>query len=60
MSNSSFKKYRVHLVVGRYGSEVEIVVSVWEEEHVEYVIEELYADRAYVSYYEEINNDDGN
>ena len=60
MSNSSFKKYRVHLAVGRYGSEVEIVVSVWDEEHVEYVIEELYGDRAYVSYYEEINNDDGN
>ena len=58
MSNSSFKKYRVHLAVGRYDSEVEIVVSVWNVEHIEYVIEELYGDRAYVSYYEEINNND--
>lgn len=55
MSNSSFKKYRVYLVVGRYGSEVEIIVSVWDEEDIEYVIEELYGDRAYVSHYEEIN-----
>ena len=60
MSNSKFKRYRVYLDVGQYGAEVEIIVSVWKEEHIEDVVEELYGDRAYVSYYEEINNDDGN
>ena len=39
MSNSSFKRYRVYLVVGRYGSEVEITVSVWDEKYIEGVIE---------------------
>lgn len=60
MSNSKFKKYRVHLVVGRYDSEVEIIVSVWKEEHIEDVVEYLYGDRVHVAYYEEIDNDDGN
>lgn len=60
MSNSSFKKYRVHLDVGRGGAEVEIVVSVWKEEHIEDTVEHLYGDRVHVAYYEEINNDDGN
>ena len=60
MNNSSFKKYRVHLVVGQYGSEVEIIVSVWKEEHIEDTVEHLYGDRVHAAYYEEINNDDGN
>lgn len=60
MSNSSFKRYRVYLVVGRYGSEVEITVSVWDEEYIEGVIEELYGDRAYISYYEEIESEENN
>ena len=55
MSNSKFKRYRVYLDVGQYGAEVEIIVSVWKEEHIEDTVEHLYGDRAYVSYYEEID-----
>lgn len=57
MSNSKFKRYRVYLDVGQYGAEVEIIVSVWKEEHIEDVVEELYGDRACISYFEEINDD---
>ena len=60
MSNYSFKRYRVYLDVERNGAELEIVVSVWKEEHIEDVIEELYGDRAYVSYFEEIENREDN
>lgn len=49
----------MYLVVERYDSEVEIVVSVWKEEHIEDTVEYLYGDRAHAAYYEEINNDDG-
>ena len=55
MSNSSFRKYRVHLDVGRDGEKVEIIVSVWEEEHIEEAVEHLYGDEAHVAYYEEID-----
>ena len=60
MSNSKFKKYRVYLDVGRSGAEVEIIISVWKEEHIEDAVEYLYGDRVHVAYYEEIDNDDIN
>lgn len=60
MSNYNFKKYRVHLDVGRNGAEVEIIVSAWKEEHIEDTVEYLYGDRVHVAYYEEIDNDGSN
>lgn len=60
MSNSSFRKYRVYLNVGRNGAEVEIIVSVWKEEHIEDTVEHLYGDRVHFTHYEEIDNDDSN
>lgn len=55
MNNSSFKKYRVHLVVGRDGEKVEMIVSVWDEEDIEEAVEHLYGDKAHVVYYGEID-----
>ena len=56
MSSVEFKRYRVVLSVGRKGVEVEVIVSSWNENHIEETINYLYDDKATAIYYEEITH----